>query len=174
MRSYHPLLALLLVTPAQADIWGNFEVEFEETKPWNELETQLPGVPKTDNLIRIDPGPATAHQYFVDKASVSAASDGVVRYSMIIKTAGGAKTINFEGMRCASGEWKVYAFGRPDGTWARNKYARWYTVKDRETGGYHKELFYHYFCTVEGPADMKAIEKAWREGGLRRGEAYLY
>lgn len=170
MRPLSISLLLALSLTASAGDWGQFDSEFEEAKPWNEIEAQLPGPPKPENLLRIDVGPATRHQYFVDTTSVSSSSDGVVRYSLVVKSTGGAQTVNFEGMRCESGEWKLYAFGRPDGTWVRNKYARWSIIKDRETAGYHRELYYHYFCTVDGVGDMKVIEKAFRQGGVRRGE----
>ncbi len=170
MRKRYGMLLLTVSLASHAGDWGKFDIEFEEAKPWDELQAQMPGAPKSENLVRIDIGPAVSHHYFVDKTSISSGSDGVVRYSIIVKATGGAQTVNFEGMRCASGEWKLYAFGRPDGAWVRNKYARWSVIKDRETAGYHRELFYHYFCTVDGPGDMKVIDKALRQGGVRRGD----
>lgn len=174
MRGYLAALLLALSLPTGAGDWGKFDIEFEEAKPWDELQAQLPGAPLEGNLARIDLGPAIRHEYLVDKTSVSSGGDGVVRYSVVVKAAGGARTVNFEGMRCETGEWKIYAFGRPDGTWVRNKYAKWSVIKDRESAGYHRELFYHYFCTVDGRGDMKTIAKAFREGGVRRGESRAY
>lgn len=125
-------------------------------------------------MVRIDLGSATRNEYFVDKTSVTSGSDGVVRYTVVIVSAGGARTVNFEGMRCTTSEWKLYAFGRPDGAWARNRYASWAVIKDRATADYHRELFAHYFCTVDGNGDMKVIDHALRVGGIRRGESYNY
>jgi len=171
MRTILPILALLMATSTWAIEIVTFESDFEEEiKPWNELQASLPGVPREENLVRLDLGPAARNAYFVDRTSVRPDSDGVVRYSIVVRSAGGASTVNFEGMRCASGEWKLYAFGRPDGSWVRNKRASWVPVKDRETAGYHRELFYHYFCTVDGHGDMKVIQRALKSGGVRRGE----
>lgn len=171
MRAIVPILSLFLVVPAWAIELVTFESDFEEEiKPWNELQASLPGAPKEENLIRLDTGPAARNAYFIDRHSVRADSDGVVRYSILVKSSAGASTVNFEGMRCASGEWKLYAFGRPDGSWARNSRATWAPIKDRETAGYHRELFYHYFCTVDGHGDIKVIQRALKSGGVRRGE----
>lgn len=171
MRLIAPILTLFLVAPSWAIELVTFESDFEEeVKPWNELQASLPGVPKEENLVRLDLGPAVRNAYFVDKPSITPGSDGVVRYSILVRSAGGASTVNFEGMRCASGEWKLYAFGRPDGTWVRNKRANWAPIKDRELAGYHRELFYHYFCTVDGHGDMQVIQRALKSGGVRRGE----
>lgn len=171
---FHWLLALGLAAPAAAGDWGKFDIEFEEEKPWTELQAQLPPPPTPASLVAIDPGPAVKHKVYVDRASISSAGDGVVRYTLIFESSGGARTVNFEGMRCATGEAKIYAFGRPDGTWSRNKYARWAQIQDRSGIGHHKELFYHYFCTVDGVGDMKVIDKALRQGGVRRGGELSY
>jgi hypothetical protein len=63
----------------------------------------------------------------------------VVRYTVVVKSPAGAETVSFEGMRCESGERKLYAFGRADGQgggeWSRNRYARWDVIKGRQQTG---------------------------------------
>lgn len=147
-----------------------FEYDFDaEQKPWQEVQTQLPAPPKAAALHPFQVGGASPHRYFLDADSLSAGTDGVVRYTVVIRTAGGAENVTFEGMRCADGERKIYAFGHPDGTWSRNKYARWDPINARSDNSYHKELYFHYFCTVDGAADMKTIRRALDRGGIRRG-----
>lgn len=161
---------LLWVGQAAAAEWGQFEYDFDADKrPWLEIQTQLPAAPKAETLRPFDVSSLNNHRYFLDTASLSAGDDGVVRYTMVIRTAGGAENITFEGMRCDTGERKTYAFGRPGGEWSRNRYARWETIDARRETSYHRELFFHYFCTVDGPANMKVIRQAIERGGLRRG-----
>ena len=175
MRAYAIVCLSLLPVMALAQQWGQFEQEFDEAqKPWVELQAKLPMPPQAQALIAIEMGPTTSNHYFVDPASLSSEADGVVRYTMVIEAAGGARNVSFEGMRCASGEWKLYAFGRPDGEWVRNKYARWSGIKDRQANSYHRELFYHYFCTVDGVGELKVIRRALSDGGIRRGEDTMY
>ncbi|TCJ13460.1 hypothetical protein EZJ19_10440 [Parasulfuritortus cantonensis] len=179
MKTLSALVLFLLAGPALAGSWaedkfgqwGTFDYDFDANqKPWKEIEAQLPPLPKPAGLRELDMGPAGGgHHYFVDVPSVTAASDGVVRYTVVIRTAGGAENVNFEGMRCATGEHKIYAFGHPDGSWSRNRYAAWQPVEARRDGSYQKELFFHYFCTVDGDADMKTIRRALERGGIRRG-----
>ncbi len=155
---------------AGAAEWGQFEREFDaEAKPWQELQIQLPTAYKTDALheFRVDGG--KGHRYFIDPESLTAGEDGVVRYTLVIRTAGGAENVNYEGLRCATGERKLYAFGRPDGQWSRNQSARWMPIDARGVGSYQKELFFHYLCTVDTVGDIKAIRNALRVGGIRRG-----
>ena len=147
-----------------------FEYDFDaDTKPWREVQAQLPAAPGADALREFAVGGGSGHRYFLDTASLSAAEDRVVRYTLVIRTAGGAENVTYEGMRCDNGERKVYAFGRPGGEWSRNKHARWEPIDARGATSYHKELFFHYFCTVDGPGDLKLIRRAIERGGIRRG-----
>lgn len=149
---------------------AQFEYDFDANqKPWEELQTQLPAAPKADALHEFQVGGASRHRFFLDPASLSAGGDGVVRYTVVVRTTGGAENVTFEGMRCVDGERKIYAFGRPDGSWSRNKYASWAPIEARSDSSYHKELFFHYFCTVDGAAEMKTIRRALDSGGIRRG-----
>jgi hypothetical protein len=150
--------------------WSQFDHDFDaDTKPWQEIQTQLPVRAKAETLREFVVGGGRGHRYFIDPASLSSGSDGVVRYTVVIRTAGGAENVNYEGLRCANGERKIYAFGRSDGQWSRNKYARWDLIDARGASSYHKELFFHYFCTVDGPGDMKTMQRALERGGIRRG-----
>ena len=113
--------------------------------------------------------PSGATAMMSNPASLSSGDDGVVRFTVVVRTAGGAENITYEGMRCTTGERKLYAFGRGDGEWSRNKYARWEPIDARGATSYHKELFYHYFCMVDGPGNMNLIRQAIERGGLSRG-----
>lgn len=189
MRRTLAFATLFLISTAQGAgspeswIWGDsyglgrsFETDFDDNaKAWKEIQAQLPPYPKAENLVPFEVSAATSNKYFIDFPSVSAGADGVVRYSVVIRSPAGAETVSFEGMRCEIGERKLYAFGRPDGKgggeWSRNRYARWEAIKDRQQTSYQRELFYHYFCTVEGYNDIKAIHRLLRSGGLRDREA---
>lgn len=165
MRRVLLTAVLLTALPALAG-WGDFEREFEADKPWVELQAQLPAAPKPETLQLIDMGPVSPHRHLLDTASLSVGEDGVVRYAMVVRTAGGAENISFEGMRCATGERKLYAFGRADGQWARNRYARWEPIPARQEGHYLRELFFHYFCAGgEGAPTLGRIRQLLREGG---------
>jgi hypothetical protein len=167
-------LSLLVCVTARAE-WGDFEYDFDaDKKPWQEVQAQLPAYPKAEQLIPFEVSSSTRHKHFIDGASLSAGEDGVVRYTVVVKTEGGAENVSFEGLRCATGERKLYAFGRADGqgggSWSRNRYARWELIQARLASSYQRELFFHYFCTVDGAGDMKVMRDALRRGGIRRGE----
>jgi CNP1-like family len=137
-----------LVLPLQAvgsGIYGEkkYGEFYEEEKKWSELEVQPPDFPKPEELIEIDAGSATANRYFVAEKTLQVGQDGVVRYVLVVKTAGGTTNVSFEGIRCGTKERKLYAFGRNDNSWSTARNPGWQTIRP---GSYHAHLFRQYFC----------------------------
>ena len=164
------LALLLLICSGSAMAEFSFDYDFDANqKSWQEIQAKLPAVPKPENLIPFVVSAASSHHYFLDRNSISAGEDGVVRYTVVIHTSGGAEDVSYEGMRCSTEEQKLYAFGQPDGKWSRNNYASWAPIHLRQATSYQRELYQHYFCTQDGPADMKVIQRALSNGGIRRG-----
>jgi glutamate 5-kinase len=62
------------------------------------------------------------------------------------RMAGGARNVSFEGMRCATGERRLYAYRQPDGTWSRARNAQWEDIKLHSLLSYHKALYEDHFC----------------------------
>lgn len=153
MEKFLLLVLSLIVLPA----WGvasdplifgdSPENKFEDdSKPWQEVQALLPSYPKEENLLAFAMSSATANRYAIDAASLSVGTDGVVRYTVVIDSPRGARTVNFEGMRCDPSEYKIYAFGHADNNWSKNRYAKWEPYKLRSLLSYHKALYEDYFC----------------------------
>jgi hypothetical protein len=115
---------------------------------WEEDALQLPTFPQETNLREFYVSATTTHKYFIDASTLSAGKDGVVRYALIVRTSGGATNITYEGMRCESGEYKIYATGHRDGTWVRARRSEWRPVDNKPTNRYHAALSRDYFCPV--------------------------
>lgn len=159
------LAALWIAQPAFAALATTWEQDFDDdTKEWKEIEAQLPRVPQGKELVLMDMGPNTSHHFYVDPPSLSVGADGVVRYTAVIKTSGGALNVTFEGMRCETGEVKIYATGRRDGTWTRARNAQWERIH-RHARPYHFNLYREYFCTARSrPTPPKQALEAMRRG----------
>lgn len=123
----------------------------DDTAPWEELAASLPPYPKDENLVSINVSSATSNKYMIDTASLSVGKDKVVRYTVVIESKLGARTVNYEGLRCETMERKIYAFGQADGKWTENKRAAWDEIKRRSSLSYHKTLFEEIFCDVGIP-----------------------
>lgn len=160
-----PLMFLLCLPLLAHAEWGEFEYDFEQDKPWVEVAAQLPAFPKTENLLAFVVSSATPHHYFIDAASISVGTDNVVRFTVVIEAAGGAKSVSFEGLRCGSGESRLYAYGHADGTWSKARNAGWGAIKFHSLLSYQKALYEDYFCRDDLP--VRNVQEAVRN--LRQG-----
>ncbi|MDH4149175.1 MAG: CNP1-like family protein [Betaproteobacteria bacterium] len=167
----HCVVAGLLFSGLAQAQWEGWDYAFDrEIKPWSEMQAQLPGYPVDENLIPLDVGAATPHRFFVDSKSVSVDADSVVRYTLVIKTAGGATNVSYEGIRCASREQKYYAIGRADKTWVRARRPEWHKIEHKDVNAHHITLYGEYVC--RGKIVMETagqIIEALRRGPPRSG-----
>lgn len=149
--------------------WDGWDYKFDrEIAPWAEMQAQLPAYPDDGNLIPLDVGPETPSRHFVDARSISTGTDGVVRYTLVIKTSGGATNVSFEGMRCESREQKYYALGRNDKSWARARNPQWRFIEFKEFAGHHITLYKEYLCRGKNMVETpKLIVQALRAGPNR-------
>lgn len=162
------LLALPLTASAKwGNEWGQFEYDFDDEKPWAEVEAQLPPYPKQENLLPVFVSAATANKFYVDAASISAGEDGVVRYSLVVESPAGATNVSFEGIRCASRERKLYAFGRKEGAWSKARFAKWEPISYKDRNRQHHMLYDDFFCPdgiiVKNPQEaVDLLKRAYR------------
>jgi hypothetical protein len=141
------LLAGLFLVPAFAASQGReFEADFDEgKKAWKEIEAQIPPYPKAENLLPLETA-SSSHKFFIDAPSIAVGEDGVVRYTLLVKTAGGAVNVSFEGMRCETREQKYYAIGHAGGAWSRARDPQWHRIEFKEVNKHHGVLYSDYFC----------------------------
>jgi len=149
-------LALVFCTIA-AHAQSGFDEEFDDSdKPWEELAIQLPPAPKQANLLAFDVSPTATQAFAIDPGSLTVGTDGVIRYTLVSTSRSGAKNISYEGIRCQTYEYKRYAFGQADGTWARSRRNKWDAIHGH--GGNHPQaaLAKDFLCleqTIAGKAD---------------------
>jgi hypothetical protein len=141
--------AIAATAAAQSHLQPKDNPGFEPEKPWQELrEVESPAFPRQENLREYYVGPATTNNYFIDASTLSVGSDGIVRYVLVVRTAGGATNVSFEGINCKDLTWKHYATGRSDGTWVKSRAVRveWRPIENKPVNRHHAALSRDYFC----------------------------
>lgn len=131
-------------------ISGGREANFDEKQPWTEIQYQLPPPPDPKRLIPIDVGSLTENRFAIDEQSVNYGADDVIRYTLVVTSPGGARNVSYEGMRCATAERRLYAFGRADGSWSKARNDQWVRISENNLNRHHAALFKDYFCTPGG------------------------
>jgi len=160
------LFVSLIATAAFAQTWSpSYVTDDFENKPWEEQKAELPPYPKPENLIRIDVSAVTSFDFLVDAASVSVGKDEVIRYTLVARSASGATNVSFEGLRCATRERKLYAFGSTGNTWMQARNAAWTKIREVIANRQHAALADDYFCP--GRIPVRNAEEA--RDALKRG-----
>jgi len=144
--------------------WRDWDADFDEDrKPWKVIEARIPSYPGTGDLVPFEGSAASPHRFYVDARSLSIGEDDVVRYTLVVKTAGGATNVTFEGIRCELREQKYYAVGRADGSWARARKAQWRRIEPQDVNRHHYVLYSDYLCSGRSPVgSVREIVRLFR------------
>ena len=96
---------------------------------WKELEVPPPPAFDLGKLVTFEVSPNSSLVYGVDPASIRISkADGIVRYVMVASSASGARNVMYEGIRCATGEFKTYGRYSPEGGWKMAGQPEWHSV----------------------------------------------
>lgn len=143
---------------------GSSRYEEEQEKlNWREAEVPPPPYPGDADLIEFQVSSGATFRFYIDAASLSVGADGVVRYTLIARSPSGVANVSFEGIRCSTKSYKVFARGS-GGRWSPRK-GEWRDIEAKTIQRWHNVLYFEYLCPRHRPIDSAA------EGvdALRRG-----
>lgn len=137
---------LLWQAPLRAEAASSTS-DFIAPPPWREQATALPAYPADADLLpfRVDQ-PALSQIFNIDAGSLSVGADGVVRYSVVIVSNSGARNVLFEGLRCATREFRTYAYGQAGQDFRPAQSDKWQPVSQVGWGGFRAVLLRDYLC----------------------------
>jgi CNP1-like family len=117
---------------------------------WKELEAPAPPRLRTDHLVPIEL-PGSALQFGVDPASVQVSRDGIVRYVVVATSSSGAVNGFYEGIRCSTGEVRVYARHAPDTGWVAVGNNQWQSLHGSRPSRHSLVVARNGACVGSGP-----------------------
>lgn len=182
-----PVIALLYtIPPASAagnvivdpyyeyrDEVGRGEYNYDDSQdiPWIENETEILAMPRPEDLqvVQLDSLPPGI-ELLVDRTRITVdPKDRVVRGWFWVRSSAGAENGTFEGFRCETGEYKVYAYANPrrDPPVTKAPRPRWRTVDRNRSRDYRTELLQDYFCGIRGTRSAREIAQ-YLTGDYRR------
>lgn len=132
---------------------SRYEEEQEKLK-WKEGDVSLPPYPGDADLIEFQVSSGTTFRFFIDPASLSVSADGVVRYTLVARSPSGAVNISYEGIRCDTKAYKVFARGA-GGRWSRREGA-WREIELKTIQRWHSVLYWEYLCPNHRPIETAA------------------
>lgn len=140
--------AAFAVAAAPPEGYFDYDPKFDSTSPesWRESEATLPAYPQDPDLLPISFSARDTLKVYIDQKSLARAADGVLRFTLVVESARGARNVLFEGMRCETGEYKTYAVGTREHRLEPVKDPRWKQIPNPEINAFRHVLFKHYVC----------------------------
>ena len=163
----------LMIASAMVPVWAQSSLpvpKFDEGEVKEIDAPPLPAYPKPSSLIKFPTSWSTG-EILIDADTLVISEDRVVRFTLVIKAAGGAENVSFEGLRCETGERRVYDFGRRDGTWSLARNSAWRPIVDSSVNRQHFEFWRDVFCdgrVIEQRVNLIANIK---RGGRERAQS---
>lgn len=160
-------LALLALAACSVDS-ERFRSDWEEqnagklAKERDSGEIVVPPALRRGDLVEFKVSASSDFRFFVDASSVGVSRDGMVRYVLLARSPAGAENVTYEAMNCRGSEYRVYAAGRPDGSWERLE-VPWRALGPRARA--QGVLAAEYFC----PSRIAAANAGEAVMALRRG-----
>jgi len=145
------LAALGAASAAQAEKdrfgYGPEKFDFDPTlvEQWKEAQVPPPAYPDDRDLLAVPLPPSDSVKAYLDAQSLSRALDRVGRYTLVVESPAGARSVFFEGIRCETREYKTYAIGA-DGALKPVKQPKWQPIPYLERNALRFTLYKHYVC----------------------------
>ena len=131
--------------------------------PWVEIETSVKKLPEDGDLAQLPIDRLAANnpplELLVDVKNITLSDkDYVVRSWFVVRSEQGAYNGTYEGIRCATGEYKVYAYANPTRSNPLRvvKMPKW---RKARKGSYREEMMRGYFCDYTSPKSQEALSR---------------
>jgi len=128
----------------------------DRTSNWKEdAVSTLPPLPAASDVLSFQVSNLSPLNYGVDAKSLTVGEDGVVRFTAVITSPAGAHNVYYEGIRCDTYEWRLYAAANDSGTdWDRSVANNWQRIPNSELNAYQSALYVDYMCQSKMPTGI--------------------
>jgi hypothetical protein len=160
--------ASLIGAQAQVSIKFGEDQSEEEARPQQDAGgLKLPAYPKEDDLLGFFVSAANDFKFFVDGKSITV--DGsIIRFTVVARSPEGVSNVSYEAIRCSSNEYRIYAVGHADKTWAKRT-TPWREIRRKSVQRWRDALRSDYFC----PAGLPILSVEEGIDALQRGRNRL-
>ena len=118
---------------------------------WTEADTPPPPAFELKRGLPFDVSINSSLQFSVDPQTIQFGKDGVTSYVVMATSSTGALNAMYEGLRCATGEFKTYARYNPGSGWSLAKAPLWKSVFATDISPHTLRLARKALCSGTSP-----------------------
>lgn len=115
---------------------------------WREETVPPPPAVRSEGLIPLEI-PGSSLRFGVDPASIAIGNDRIVRYVVVASASSGAVNALYEGIRCNTGQFKVYARYTPAG-WTATPDVQWRSLHEPPISRHSLQVARQGICVGNG------------------------
>lgn len=108
-------------------------------------------LPDPKNLKSFTTSVGSPLKFALDSKSISIGNDRVIRYIVVITNPSGTKQVKYEGIRCESFEYKVYAVLNEENQWRTFPNSEWKRIPNLGYNQYQATLGRSGLCAGDSP-----------------------
>ena len=171
------LRRILALAFCSAAACASAQVIPDPASEWQESEAPPPPALRTQGLVPVEVRRTGSMEFGVDSASITVGSDRVVRYVVVARSPSGTVNGMYEGIRCDTGEVKVYARHNPSSGWVRVSDPQWQNIFTTANSSHSLAIARSGACVENAPnvsptqivQDLRApIERRFQRGGVNQ------
>ncbi|MCJ0765056.1 CNP1-like family protein [Variovorax terrae] len=131
---------------------GAFAQLAADNPDWRENDAPPPPAFELSRLVPFEVSASSSLAFGVDAGTIRIGGDGVVRYVVVARSkSGGATNTMYEGIRCATGEFKTYARYNEGSGWTPVSAPEWQSMYKAVRPRYALELARQGVCAENAP-----------------------
>jgi hypothetical protein len=150
------LFAAASPAPARRDLFGNEipQSDFDESQApqWKESRPAMPPFPDDADLVAVPMNDTDTLKIFLDRKSLSRLPDRVARFTLVVQSRAGARSVFYDGLRCETRQYKTYAVGTDDHRWLPASQSQWRDIPRPEINAFLYQLYRRYVCDESSSA----------------------
>ncbi|MCR4300536.1 MAG: CNP1-like family protein [Sulfuricaulis sp.] len=150
------LIAAAIPLQAKRDQHGTepeyFEFDESQVEKWQESKANFPPFPKEQEFLPVALPVTDTLKVFIDRASLSRGTDRVARFTLVVQSPSGARSVFYDGIRCETREYKTYAIGTPEHVFTPTTNAQWRRIPQPALNAFRYELYRYYICDEQSSA----------------------
>ena len=150
------LSAVVYPLHAKRDRYGTepeyFDFDESLVEKWKEGKVTIPPYPKDQDLLAVPLLATDTLKIYIDRQSLSRGVDRVARFSLVVESPSGARSVFYDGLRCETREYKTYAMGSPEHVFTPAKEAAWQRIPQPAMNAFRYHLYRHYICDTHASA----------------------
>jgi hypothetical protein len=133
---------------------------------WKESEAPAPPAFDLKRLIPMDISRQSQLRWGVDPDTVKITPDGMVRYVLVAQSESGTVNAMYEGLRCATAEFKLYARHTPGAGWSVVQNPNWQSLREPGRSNHTSMVAKAGLCDGRAPpTSVREAVQRLRSGG---------